>query len=128
MRTPLASVPGPRTAPTAHDRQARAPRTEPPLITAVCLDIDDTLIDFTGSARKALRLLIGRDDMWGTWQRITDEHHARVVAGEFDYDLLILFRLNRCKSAGSRFRCAYYYQSIHLAGTYNRQRHRYLHK
>jgi putative hydrolase of the HAD superfamily len=55
-----------------------------PRIQAVCLDIDDTLVDFTSSARKALRTMIGRDDMWPTWQRLTDEHVAKVIAGEMD--------------------------------------------
>ena len=55
-------------------------------IRAVCLDIDDTLIDFTSTAREALFDLIGRDDMWARWQRTTDEHVARVVAGELAYE------------------------------------------
>jgi putative hydrolase of the HAD superfamily len=55
-------------------------------IRAVCLDIDDTLIDFTSTARQALCDLIGRDDMWLCWQRTTDEHVARVVAGELSYE------------------------------------------
>ncbi|MET0134314.1 MAG: HAD family hydrolase [Kibdelosporangium sp.] len=56
----------------------------PPVIRAICLDIDDTLIDFTAASRSALFAMIGRDDMWAAWQRITDEHVARVVAGELD--------------------------------------------
>jgi putative hydrolase of the HAD superfamily len=56
----------------------------PPRLQAVCLDIDDTLIDFTTAARKALCGMIGRDDMWPAWQRMTEEHVARVVAGELD--------------------------------------------
>jgi putative hydrolase of the HAD superfamily len=55
-------------------------------IRAVCLDIDDTLIDFTATARQALCDLIGRDDMWACWQRTTDEHVARVVAGDLSYE------------------------------------------
>lgn len=54
----------------------------PSRIRAVCLDIDDTLVDFTTSARRALFDLIGRDDMWTRWQHTTDEHVARVVSGE----------------------------------------------
>jgi putative hydrolase of the HAD superfamily len=54
----------------------------PPEIKAVCLDIDDTLVDFTRAARSALFALIGRDDMWPAWQRVTDEFVARAVAGE----------------------------------------------
>jgi putative hydrolase of the HAD superfamily len=74
--------------PAASDR--RSPRSvvaehEPPRIKAICLDIDDTLVDFTSSARRALYDLIGRDDMWPCWQRTTDEHVARVVAGELSY-------------------------------------------
>jgi putative hydrolase of the HAD superfamily len=60
----------------------------PPRIQAVCLDVDDTLIDFTTSARRALSSMIGRDDLWPTWQRMTDEHVARVIAGEMDVDTM----------------------------------------
>jgi putative hydrolase of the HAD superfamily len=59
-----------------------------PRIQAVCLDVDDTLIDFTTSARRALCSMIGRDDLWPTWQRMTDEHVARVIAGEMDVDTM----------------------------------------
>lgn len=55
-------------------------------IRAVCLDIDDTLIDFTSTARQALCDLIGRDDMWACWQRTTDEHVALVVEGRLSYE------------------------------------------
>ncbi|GAB3432081.1 HAD family hydrolase [Actinophytocola sediminis] len=54
-------------------------------IHAVCLDIDDTLVDFTATARKALSDMIGRDDMWLKWQRTTDEHVAKVVSGDLAY-------------------------------------------
>jgi putative hydrolase of the HAD superfamily len=73
--------------PAASDRRSHELATahEPPSIQAVCLDIDDTLVDFTSSARRALYDLIGRDDMWPCWQRTTDEHVARVVSGELPY-------------------------------------------
>lgn len=61
-------------------------------IHAVCLDIDDTLVDFTTSARRALARMIGRDDMWPTWQRMTEEHVKKVVAGEMDSDSMRLAR------------------------------------
>ncbi|ACU95962.1 haloacid dehalogenase superfamily enzyme, subfamily IA [Saccharomonospora viridis DSM 43017] len=51
----------------------------------VCLDIDDTLIDFTSAGRRSLEDLIGRADMWPLWERITDDHVARVVSGELPY-------------------------------------------
>lgn len=59
---------------------------QPATIHAVCLDIDDTLVDFTATARKALSDMIGRDDMWLKWQRTTDEHVAKVVAGDLAYE------------------------------------------
>lgn len=68
------------------DRLENEHRPSP--IAAVCLDIDDTLIDFTNTARRALSFLIGRDDMWARWQRTTDEHVARVVAGELTYEAM----------------------------------------
>ena len=55
---------------------------------AVCLDIDDTLIDYDGSARSALAALVGHDGAWPDWQRMTDEHVARAISGEFDYDTM----------------------------------------
>ncbi|MBA8926036.1 putative hydrolase of the HAD superfamily [Kutzneria viridogrisea] len=57
-------------------------------IRAVCLDIDDTLIDYGGSVRSVLSAMIGRDDAWPAWQRTTDEHVARVISGECDYDTM----------------------------------------
>jgi putative hydrolase of the HAD superfamily len=77
--------------PAASDRSSStglAAEHQPPRIRAVCLDIDDTLVDFTSSARRAVCDLIGRDDMWTRWQRTTDEHVARVVSGELSYDAM----------------------------------------
>lgn len=64
------------------------PTALPPTIHAICLDVDDTVIDFTGSARKALSELTGRDDLWSDWLAVTDAHHARAMAGEFDHDTM----------------------------------------
>lgn len=64
----------------------------PPTLRLVCLDIDDTLIDFTAAGSRALSALIGRADMWSLWERITDEHVARVVAGDLSYDDMHLTR------------------------------------
>jgi putative hydrolase of the HAD superfamily len=76
--------------PAASDRRSSelTAAHQPPRIRAVCLDIDDTLVDFTSSARRAVCDLIGRDDMWARWQRTTDEHVARVVSGELSYDAM----------------------------------------
>ena len=88
-------VPFPTGAAAAERRARAAARPDglesehrPIPIRAVCLDIDDTLIDFTSTARQALYDLIGRDDMWTCWQRTTDEHVARVVAGELSYEVM----------------------------------------
>ncbi|HEX3791173.1 MAG TPA: HAD family hydrolase [Pseudonocardiaceae bacterium] len=55
---------------------------------AVCLDVDDTLVDHTSAVRSALRLLLGHDDAWPLWKQVTDEQVARVVAGEVDSDTM----------------------------------------
>lgn len=67
----------------------------PPSLRLVCLDIDDTLIDFSAACRRALAALLGRADMWPLWERITDRHVALVVAGEIDYASMH-FRRTQC--------------------------------
>ncbi|MDV6013504.1 HAD family hydrolase [Haloechinothrix sp. LS1_15] len=51
----------------------------------MCFDIDDTLVDFTAASRQALASMIGRDDMWPIWERVTEEHVAQVVSDRLDY-------------------------------------------
>ncbi|HVV09849.1 HAD family hydrolase [Amycolatopsis sp.] len=58
----------------------------------MCLDIDDTLIDFSAAGQRALAALIGRTDMWPLWEHVTDRHVALVVAGELDYASMHLRR------------------------------------
>jgi putative hydrolase of the HAD superfamily len=57
-------------------------------VRAVCLDVDDTLVDHSASSRNALCALLGHDDAWPLWQQITDEQVARVVAGDVDSDTM----------------------------------------
>ncbi|APU17179.1 MULTISPECIES: HAD family hydrolase [Actinoalloteichus] len=57
-------------------------------IRAVCLDIDDTLVDYETSARSGLTALLGHDDAWPAWRRTTDLHHLRYHAGEVDFDTM----------------------------------------
>lgn len=52
----------------------------------MCLDIDDTLIDFTAAGRRTLEGLLGRTDLWPLWERITDDHVAQVVSGRLAYE------------------------------------------
>jgi putative hydrolase of the HAD superfamily len=59
-----------------------------PGVGAVCLDVDDTLVDHAGSARAALRLILDADDAWPLWKQVTDEHVTRVVAGTVDSDTM----------------------------------------
>ncbi|MBO0840492.1 MAG: HAD family hydrolase [Sciscionella sp.] len=90
--------------------QPRQGRTGSAGIRAVCLDVDDTLVDYTGSAIAGLRAMLGGLDddgldddtlddggvdddtarepseaQWELWQRITDAHLASVIAGTLDY-------------------------------------------
>jgi putative hydrolase of the HAD superfamily len=57
-------------------------------IRAVCLDIDDTLVDYVTSSRIALAAVVGNDDAWPLWQRMTEQHVARLISGEFDYETM----------------------------------------
>lgn len=69
-----------------------SPIPEPAEITAVCLDIDDTLLDNASSSRAALAALVGNDAAWSVWRRITDEHYQRWVDGELDFDVMCVER------------------------------------
>ena len=69
-----------------------SPTDDPAGITAVCLDIDDTLLDNASSSRAALAALVGNDAAWPVWRRITDQHYQRWVAGEVDFDAMCVDR------------------------------------
>jgi putative hydrolase of the HAD superfamily len=86
-----------RTCTTAPDTPLGAPADPwtPPSLRLVCLDIDDTLIDFTAAGRRALAALLGRGDMWPLWEHITERHVALVVAGELDYSSMH-YRRTQC--------------------------------
>ncbi|MDQ3887331.1 MAG: HAD family hydrolase [Actinomycetota bacterium] len=57
-------------------------------ITAVCLDIDDTLVDYGSSMRAGLREMLGADDAWPAWCATTERHYPRFTAGEIDFDTM----------------------------------------
>ncbi|SHG06175.1 HAD family hydrolase [Streptoalloteichus hindustanus] len=63
-------------------------RTTTTPIRAVCLDIDDTLVDYGQAARIALETAAGRDDAWPVWERANAHHFARLLAGEVDYETM----------------------------------------
>lgn len=70
-------------APTVSDTFQKVGR-----IRAVCLDIDETLVDYVTSSRMALIALMGHDDAWASWSRLTDAHYDRYIAGEVDFDTM----------------------------------------
>ena len=61
-------------------------------IKAVCLDVDDTLLDAESASRQGLRELVGNDRAWPVWRRTTDRYYARFVAGELDFDAMCVER------------------------------------
>jgi putative hydrolase of the HAD superfamily len=69
------------------DPYSATPNSATP-ITAVCLDIDDTLVDYGSSMRAGLREMLGADDAWSAWCAITEQHYPRFTAGEVDFDTM----------------------------------------
>jgi putative hydrolase of the HAD superfamily len=61
-------------------------------IKAVCLDVDDTLLDNGRASRYGLRELVGSDRAWSVWQRTTDQHYARFVTNEIDFEMMCVER------------------------------------
>jgi putative hydrolase of the HAD superfamily len=70
-------------------------------IRAVCLDIDDTLVDYCACGRAGLAALVGHDcawdphRAWDQWSELTELHYDRFLAGEVDFDTM---RLQRAKA------------------------------
>ena len=54
----------------------------------MCLDIDDTLVDYGSSMRAGLREMLGADDAWPAWCATTERHYPRFTAGEVDFDTM----------------------------------------
>jgi putative hydrolase of the HAD superfamily len=57
-------------------------------IRAVCLDIDGTLLDDEAASRRGLKALVGNDAAFPVWRRTSEEHYARFLAGEVDFDVM----------------------------------------
>lgn len=55
-------------------------------VRGVCLDVDDTLVDYEHTTRAALRAVLGMDGSWGLWKELADQFVQRVIAGEIDRD------------------------------------------
>lgn len=72
----------------------RAPSTTGS-VRAVCLDVDDTLVDYSESALAGLTELVGRDECWRSssrWFELTEQHHGRFIDGEIDFNTMRLQR------------------------------------
>lgn len=61
-------------------------------IQAVCLDLDDTLLDTEFAARQALRDLVGNDGAWPVWDRITEQLYEHYLAGEQSFEFTCIER------------------------------------
>ncbi|MDA3628314.1 HAD family hydrolase [Saccharopolyspora oryzae] len=59
---------------------------------AVCLDVDDTLMDGPRASRRALRELLGTDRAWPVWERVTDDYYGRYVNNELRFDVMCVER------------------------------------
>jgi putative hydrolase of the HAD superfamily len=78
---------------------SRPPCDRPPVpspratgIRAVCLDVDDTLVDCMASGRAGLAALLGHDRAWPHWFQLTERHYERFTAGEVDFETMRLQR------------------------------------
>jgi len=55
------------------------------VIRAVCLDVDDTLVDFTTAATGALDAVLGTAVDTALWARVNELHYGRYLAREVDF-------------------------------------------
>ncbi|MGH3978622.1 MAG: HAD family hydrolase [Pseudonocardiaceae bacterium] len=57
-------------------------------IAGVCLDVDDTLVDYDRSMKAGLREMLGEDDAWPDWCAATERHYLRFTSGQVDFDTM----------------------------------------
>jgi putative hydrolase of the HAD superfamily len=61
----------------------------------VCLDVDDTLVDYRRSTLAGLAELVGHDQGWrcsSLWHELTELHYGRFIDGEIDFHTMRLQR------------------------------------
>jgi putative hydrolase of the HAD superfamily len=61
----------------------------------VCLDVDDTLVDYGHSTMAGLTELVGHEMGWrcsSLWRELTERHHDRFIDGEIDFYTMRLQR------------------------------------
>lgn len=71
-------------------------------VRAVCLDVDDTLVDFGGAALAALEHVLGGPTDGALWHQVTEHHYGRYLAGEVDFPTMQLDRLAGVYAATGR--------------------------
>lgn len=93
----------PADSPAITDERRADPERPPFRVRAVCLDVDDTLVDYTGSAKHALAEMLGAshgvEKAWEIWQEVTDEHALAAVEGRIRYTELHALRTRAFFSA-----------------------------
>lgn len=71
-------------------------------VRAVCLDVDDTLVDFGGAALAALEHVLGGPTDPSLWHELTEHHYGRYLAGDVDFATMQLDRLAGVHEATGR--------------------------
>lgn len=79
--------------------------SDPREVAAVCFDVDATLVDYEASTRAGLRELLGNDDAWAQWCVLTEEHYARYLAGQVDFDMMRRHRTKDFFACRGEFLC-----------------------
>lgn len=70
---------------------------------AVCLDVDDTLVDFSGAAVAALSQVLGTPVAAALWREITEHHYTRYLDGVVDFAMMQRDRLaHALRATGSK--------------------------
>lgn len=71
-------------------------------VRAVCLDVDDTLVDFGGAALAALKHVLGAPTDATLWNELTEHHYGRYLTGEINFATMQLDRLAGLYTATGR--------------------------
>lgn len=59
---------------------------------AVFFDVDDTLVDYGATARRALDEAMAAGDQYELWQQISEPHFARYYRGEVEFEAMRIER------------------------------------
>lgn len=56
------------------------------MIEAVFFDVDDTLVDYASTSRRALEEAMGAGDSYALWQEVSGPYFARYARGEIEFE------------------------------------------